>query len=636
VVSHRMSKIIFLPAEKSVEVPVGTVIADAAAEAGLMLDAPCGGQGRCGKCLVKVEQGRVSDAESLHLTAEQSQQGWVLSCVTKVAGDAVIMVPSGRERDAVAAEGSTTRVANTVHLDWPILPAVQQLFVELPVPSLVDNTDDFSRLSAELGNKYGIENLDADLPVIQELSDKLRQGNWQATVTVDTSNQECAAILSRVSSGCQKNPLLGVAVDIGTTNVVITMVDLVTGRNMGQLSAPNKQATCGEDVISRIIYGERKGNLKRLNLLVIQTINELVDELVRQQSIKASDIYRMVIAGNTTMIHFLLSLQPKYIRLEPYVPVATHFPLVSARELGIEINPAASVYCLPAIAAYVGGDITAGVLGSRLFESDKLTLFLDIGTNGEIVLGNADWMMSCACSAGPAFEGAGISCGMPAVTGAIEDVTINSETFETTLKVVGDVLPLGICGSGMISAIAEMLVTGVIDKAGHIWQADGAKSRVRVGRRGAEYVLCWAAESGTGKDITLTEVDINNLIRTKAAIYAGVVVMVKSLGISLADIEQVYIGGAFGRNLNIAQAIQIGLFPDLPWEKYHYLGNTSLLGAYNVLLSRQAQQKAEDIAREVTYLELITNSSFMNELTAASFLPHTDLANFPSVKMITD
>ena len=624
-------KIDFLPSGKSIKVPEGTLILDAAARAGITIDAPCGGQGRCGRCLVKVEAGEVSDYENPYLTAEQVQQRWVLSCVAKVAGDLVISVPAKRERDRVASKSAASKKVAATHLDWALSPSVHRFFVELTPPSLEDNTADFDRLKSAMKTKHGIEHLSANLALIRKLSRNLRRGNWQVTCTVDTRNRDNEARLVGVYPGYKQRSPLGVALDIGTTNVVIDLVDLDSGRRIDRVSTVNKQISCGEDVISRIIYSERKEGLNRLNRLIIQTINELLRELAVRCNIKTSDIDQMVVAGNTTMTHLFLSLTPRHIRREPYISTATQFPSVTARELGVKINPDASIYCVPAVGAYIGGDITAGVLSSRLFTSSKLSLFLDIGTNGEIVLGNSDWMMGCACSAGPAFEGAGVSCGMPATRGAIEEVTINSKTLEPTVTVIGNSSPLGICGSGMISTLAEMLVTGIVDKAGHINHEMDGKSHIRLGEHGTEYIICRAADSGTRRDITLNEVDINNLIRAKAAIYAGITVMVKKLGIPLSDIEQVFIGGGFGQHVNIERAVQIGLLPDLPWGEFRFLGNTSISGAYSVLLSKQAHQRAEDIAREITYLELVADNSFMDEFAAALFLPHTDSIRFPSL-----
>jgi uncharacterized 2Fe-2S/4Fe-4S cluster protein (DUF4445 family) len=469
--------------------------------------------------------------------------------------------------------------------------------------------------------------------MLRRLSPELRAGEWQVTPVVDVSD---GARLIDLYPGRRRSALLGLAVDLGTTNVVAELVDLRSGRSIEQVSARNRQILRGEDVISRIIYSER-GGLEELHRLVVETVNELLAQLSRRHRFQPREVQEMVAAGNTTMTHLFLGIPPKPIREEPYAPTATSFPRVKAAELGLNINPVAGVYCLPAVAAYVGGDITAGVLSSCLFRTDKLTLFLDVGTNGEIVLGNQEWMTTCACSAGPAFEGAGVQHGVRAVPGAIEEVRINSKTLEPMLRVIGDRPPEGICGSGMITAIAELMVTGVIDRSGRIQVEDvqrrmGKASRARVGEHGPEFVLAWAAESATGHDLAITAVDISNIIRTKGAVYAGIAVMLRSLGIATGDIEQVFIGGAFGQHINVEGAIQIGLLPDLPWERFSFLGNTSLGGAYNALVSRHARAQAEEVVNMMTYFELIADASFMDEFSAGLFLPHTDLDLFPSVK----
>ncbi|MBU1880206.1 MAG: DUF4445 domain-containing protein, partial [Chloroflexi bacterium] len=327
-----------------------------------------------------------------------------------------------------------------------------------------------------------------------------------------------------------------------------------------------------------------------------------------------------------------LGLDPMYIRVEPYIPTVNLPPPVLASELGISINPHASVDCIPGVGAYVGGDISAGVLSSRLFQTDKLTLFIDVGTNGEIVLGNNDWLICCACSAGPAFEGAGVRYGMRATAGAIEDVWINRETLEPRYQTIGNLPPRGICGSGMIALLAEMFVAGVLDKRGKV-RRDLPTARVRTGQHGGEYVVVWADETTIGKDIVLSEVDVENLIRTKAAIYAGFSVLVRNVGLNLADVEQVLIGGSFGRYINVEKAIQIGLLPDMPWDRFKYLGNTSALGAYTTLLCSDMRRQVVEIAGKMTYLELSADNSFYEEFMSAMFLPHTDEASFPSVAL---
>ncbi|MFC1962826.1 ASKHA domain-containing protein [Chloroflexota bacterium] len=629
-----------LPSGKKVTVPQGSLLLDAAAKAGAVIDTPCGGQGRCGRCLVKVTDGLVTDRESPRLTAQQIKEGWVLSCTTRTGGDLSFFIPARKEREKIVVETATTRAALPIQCDWSFYPAIRQLFIELPPPSLEDNAADLDRLQTFVAEKHRIEKLTIAPSLLPRLAGTLRESNWQVTLTVALENQDREARLIDITPGRQKKPLYAVAVDIGTTNVVIDLVDLRQGKALARVSAPNKQASCGEDIISRIIYSERGKGLETLHRLVLETINELLQELAAQHKFETHDIHQMVVAGNTTMIHLFWDLPSSYIRKEPYTPTATFFPEVPASQLGVSINPNAPVYCLPAVAAYVGGDITSGVLSSCLFRADKLTLFLDMGTNGEMVLGNSEWMTTCACSAGPAFEGAGVRHGMRAIEGAIEEVRISSKTLEPTLEVIGNRPPQGICGSGMITALAEMFITGVINRSGRINltlpETYPGKPRIRTGEHGAEYVLAWGTESATESDIVLTEVDIDNLLRTKAAIYAAIAVMVRALGLQLSDIEEVLIGGAFGRHINIEAAIQIGLLPDLPWEKYRYLGNTSVWGAYNTLFSRHAREQAEESVRKMTYFELIAETSFMDELTAALFLPHTNIDLFPSVKVLLE
>ncbi len=606
---------------------------DTAARAGLLIDTPCGGQGRCGRCVVRVTQGEVTLRENPHLTRQQIEEGWVLSCTARVAGDLRVVVPPQKERERLAVEtAAASRTASPVQCYFPFLPTVRQLLVELQPPSLEDNTADAQRLARALA-QHGVERPTMELPLLRRLSPELRAGGWQVTPVVDVAD---GARIIDLFPGKRRSALLGLAVDIGTTNVVVDLVDLRSGRPIERLSARNRQILRGEDVISRIIYSER-GGMEELHRLVVETVNELVAQLGQRHRFQPREVQEMVMAGNTTMTHLFLGIPPKPIREEPYAPPATFFPRVKASELGLNINPAAGVYCLPAVAAYVGGDITAGVISSCLFRADKLTLFLDVGTNGELVLGNQEWMTTCACSAGPAFEGAGVQHGLRAIPGAVEEVRINSKTLEPTLRVIGDKRPEGICGSGMITCVAEMMLTGVIDRSGRVQveavgRRMGEGSRARVGEHGAEFVLAWARDSGTGQDIVITGVDISNVIRTKGAIYAGMAVMLRSLGISPADIEQVFIGGAFGQHINVEGAIQIGLLPDLPWERFTFLGNTSLAGAYNALVSRHARAQAEEVVGRMTYFELIADPSFMDEFSAALFLPHTNLELFPSVK----
>jgi uncharacterized 2Fe-2S/4Fe-4S cluster protein (DUF4445 family) len=637
-----MHQILFRPEGKSVQVAAGTLLSEAIAQAGIDLNLPCGGQGRCGRCRIIVESGQVERRGSSRISSVELEQGYALACQTTVQGDLQVFIPP---QEAIVRHLPSEKAAAEVptlpvECDWRSSPVVRQFFLTIEPPSLSDNTTDVERLKRELARQYGIQDVVASLPMLRQVARALRQSEteegkgWQVTAVLEMGtwmDENAPPRLIDLRPGDHTQRTLAIAVDIGTTSNVVYLVDLVSGKFVDSAAAYNAQISCGEDVISRILYARKEGGLEHLQRLVVGTINELLHELAERNGIDLNEIYAATVAGNTTMIHLFLALDPSYIRLEPYIPTVTFPPPVRAAELGIHICAEASVDCLPGVGAYVGGDITAGVLSSGMFKTDKLTLFIDVGTNGEIVLGNSDWLISCACSAGPAFEGAGVHSGMRATVGAIEEVWINADSYEPTYQVIGDVPPRGICGSGMIALLAEMFITGVMDKSGHLNHGLNTP-RIRVGEHGPEYVVAWAAETpGLRTDIALTEVDISNLIRAKGAIYAGFLVLTQSLGINLADVEEVLIGGAFGKYIDIEKAIQIGLMPDMPWERFRYLGNTSVLGAFTALLCRDMRREVTEIAKKMTYLELSADNRFMEQFTSALFLPHTDTTSFPSV-----
>jgi uncharacterized 2Fe-2S/4Fe-4S cluster protein (DUF4445 family) len=624
------------PSGNRIEVEAGTLLSDAIEEAELELNLPCGGQGRCGRCKIVVEEGQVKRRSIARLSQTELEQGYALACQALVQSDLTVFIPPQEVilRKLPSEKEAKKVITLPMECDWRKNP-IRSFFLEIEPPSLADNTTDFERLKRELTRQYGIKELVADLPMIKKLAHTLRDADWRVTAVLDMgtwASPDGPPRLIDLRPGDRTASSWAVAVDIGTTSNVVYLVDLLTSQVVDTAAEYNGQISCGEDVISRIIYAtKQEGGLDHLQRLVLQTINGRIDELVERNGIDSVEIDKMTVAGNPTMIHLFLGLWPESIRLEPYVPTINHLLPVKARELALHINPEATVDCLPGVGAYVGADTTAGVLSSRMYQTEELTLFIDIGTNGEIVLGNFDWLLSCACSAGPAFEGAGVHSGMRATIGAIEEVWINAKTYEPTIRVIGDVPPRGICGSGMISLLAEMLITGVIDKGGKINQSLNTP-RVRTGEHGPEYVIAWAEETRRKRtDVVITEVDIANLLRAKAAFYAGFSVLTRSVGLQLAEVEQVLIGGAFGQYINVEKAIQIGLLPDMPWERFKFLGNTSALGAYTALMCPDMRQEVVNIASKMTYLELSADNTFMDEFTKALFLPHTDLASFPSV-----
>jgi len=624
-----------------VEVEIGTLLSDAATEAGINLNLPCGGQGRCGRCRVKVEHGAISHRSSARLSSAEREEGWALGCQAVIKGDAVIVVPE-QERMEIAFVTATVgaeRIALAAEFTGDLDPSVRRAHLAIEPPSLDDQTTDWDRLLRELSLQHGIQNVTANLSSLRSLARDLREAEWNVTALLDMGDPDhdpySQPRLIDLLPGEQADRCYGVAIDIGTTSNVVYLVDLLRGKVVDRASAYNGQIQAGEDVISRIIFSQKRDGLQRLQKMVLKTLNGLLEELTSRNQIPASQISKAVVAGNTTMIQLFLALDPRTIREMPFIPTIGQPLPITAHEIGLNINPQATVDCLPVVGAYVGADITGGVLASGMHETDALTLFIDVGTNGEIVLGNSDWLITCACSAGPAFEGSGVRHGMRATAGAIEEVWIDPNTHEPTYETIGGLPARGICGSGMIGLLADMFVTGVIDKAGKI-KRDLPTPRVRVGDHGGEYVVVWANQSAIGTDIVINEVDIENLIRTKGAIYAGFSVLVRSVGVELADVEQVFIAGAFGQYINIEKAIQIGLLPDMPWDRFHYLGNTSVLGSFYSLVSRLQRRQVLEIAKKMTYLELSADNTFYDQFTSCLFLPHTDITAFPSVKRVLE
>jgi len=651
-------------------VPTGMMIAEAARLAGIELNQPCGGQGRCGRCAVVVDEARsaVRRRSTMRLTAADVAAGYALACQTTLEGDAWITVPP---QQTIERRLTTHKVAARVEVPFDYDPRrhqpIQRYYLRLDPPDLADQTDDWSRVARELA-RFGVENPQVSLELLREMPLILRglreeaadarpapadaepadiwhaaAEPWQVTAVValdswDRPNGPPQLLALLPGDHTDRN--LAAAVDIGTTTVTVWLVDLESGEVLAQASDYNGQIARGEDVISRIIYAKKPGHLAELQSLVVGTINRLLQAVCRQVHADPQEIMKLTVAGNTTMIHLFLAIPPESIRLMPFIPVINHPPTVKAGELGLIVHPQAQVDCLPGVASYVGADISAGVLSTRMDEAADLTLFIDVGTNGETVLGNADWLITCACSAGPAFEGAGVEHGMRATVGAIEEVWINQETLEPTYRVIGreGEKPRGICGSGLLSLLAEMFITGVVDKAGNLQV--GRSPRIREGQHGPEYVVAWANETATGEDIVITKVDIDNLMRAKAAIYAGFTVMAQSVGVDLADVSTMLIGGSFGQYINVEKAVQIGLLPDLPappgsaspWDRFKFMGNTAIRGAYMALLRRDVRAHLTDVARMMTYLELSADNTFYDAFMSALFLPHTDLRRFPTVE----
>ena len=538
------------------QVEAGENVLRAAQRAGIEIDAPCAGNGTCGKCRVRLISGALEMPQNPRLPYADYEEMWRLACQSKVIGDAVVWVPA-------TASAFKENIAT------------------------------------------------ADLSTSEEL--ERYENSIDSIFSSGLSKSTC-------SEGC------GIAIDIGTTTVAAALLDLKTGKVLSKASRGNGQIRYGADVINRIIQQTRPGGKERLQKAVREeTIVPIMQALFRDSGKNASDVSRIVIAGNTTMEHLFIGADGDSIRLEPYVPEFLELTGIDANKAGLPVPPDSPVIFAPNVGSYVGGDITAGVLDTLLWDSEQMTLFIDLGTNGELVFGNNEYMLCCACSAGPAFEGGDISCGMRATTGAIDSVHIDEETLEPDYTLISGDKPLGLCGSGLIDIISELFRTGAVNSKGKFVRES---PRIRYDEYGGNYIVAFASESGTGKDIELNEGDLDNFIRAKAAIFSAIRTMLKSLAMSVDDIDRVIIAGGIGSGINIEKAISIGMLPMIPTDKYSYIGNSSLTGACAMLLSDEAVDKVFDIGRNMTYIELSTEPGYMDEFLAACFLPHTDYRLF--------
>lgn len=617
---------ITLPSGKIITASAGLSILESLNQAEVYLTASCGGKGTCGKCKVIIKGGKTKSLSRMKLTQEEIEKGFALACRTFPEGDISIDIPkeSTLTVEGRIATGKSKDLQELLRaMETEIEPITGRLYLKLPPPTLDDNISDLERLKRALSSE-GLGCLRIHFRSLKNLADTVRDKDWE--ITLCTIQSEGCEEVTNILSGDRTTPRYGVAIDIGTTTLVVYLIDLTDGSLIDIASTYNSQIKFGDDVITRIVYATEQNELAAIQDTVISDINMMISLIAQKHKINMDTVDSIVIAGNPTMTHLFFGLNPAAIREEPYILTANSFPLSFAGELGINVRPDTPLYSLPSVASYVGGDIVSGVLASGLHKKEELAFFMDIGTNGEMVLGNSELLVTAACSAGPCFEGSGVRHGMRATEGAIEEVKINRATLKPEIKVIGGVSPMGICGSGMIDAISEMFLTGILDSKGALRKE--ASERIRESADGLEFLI----HSEGGKEITLTTPDIENIIRAKAAIYAAFTTMIKEVGFTFDDISKVYIAGGFGQFLNIEKAIILGMIPDIPREKFIFLGNSSIKGAYLCTLSQKMRDEAEDIAKKMTYLELSVSRSFMDEFMSGLFIPHTEINNFPSVK----
>lgn len=634
-------KVTFLPHNRELDASPGESLLRVALRAGVHVNASCGGEGVCGKCRVLVEEGHILEGVSERLSKEDAAKGYRLACLAKVDGDVSVRIPVESSIDASVLNklGAPRRTATIHQMDFNSLkeqglfiPPVDKIYLELSPPDAQNNMPDVTRLIEYLKLKANEHKLELTMQVIRKLPGVLREKDFKVTVTlVRPVRDDGKTLITDIQPGDTTSQSYAIAMDIGTTTVYGQLIDLASGECLGEYGDFNGQISYGEDVISRIMYAEKPEGRKKLQEVVVATLNKVIKEIVKQAKVGSENISTITLSGNTTMTQLLLDIDPRYLRRAPYVPASTMYPPFSGSSIGLEINDKVIALLYPVVSSYVGGDIVAGVMGSGMYRSEKLTLFLDIGTNAEIVIGNQDWLACTACSAGPAFEGGGVEYGMRAAKGAVEDFSLDPLTFEPMLVTIGDVRPKGICGSGLIIMTAVMLEMGVINNRGH-FNRDLGTPRIRQNNGIWEYVLAWKDETQIDRDISLSEPDIDNLIRAKGAIYSGCMTLLEEVGLSMDMIEHIILAGGFGSYIDLDRAMTIGLLPEIDADRVTFIGNGSLLGARMSSLTNRIRKDVVEVTKKMTNFELSETPSYMSNYVAAMFLPHTEIEKFPRTK----
>jgi uncharacterized 2Fe-2S/4Fe-4S cluster protein (DUF4445 family) len=634
-------KVRFLPHDRTIAVPVGETLIRAAMAAGVHVNASCGGEGICGKCRVLIEEGQVADGITERVSQADIDKGYRLACLSRLTGDVTVRIPVESSVDTTALNRQyrprrTARIKvidiNELKEKGLFIAPVVKTYLELPPPNVQDNLPDVSRLIRALKQKGDWHKLELTLPVIRKLPDILRKNNFKITATlVKAVRHGGKTHIINIQPGDTTAEIFAVAMDIGTTTVYGQLINLETGESLAEYGDFNGQISYGEDVISRIVYAEKPEGLDKLQEVVVASINKILGKIIAQSKVGRENISTITLAGNTTMTQLLLNVNPRYIRRAPYVPASTHYPPFKASSIGIDLDDHVTALLYPSISSYVGGDIVAGVMGSGMYRSEELILYMDIGTNAEIVIGNKDWLACTACSAGPAFEGGGVEFGMRAAKGAIEDFSIDPSTLEPMIVTIGNVRPKGICGSGLITMIAILFESGVIDNRGKFNRSLNT-NRIRKNNAVWEYVISWADETQIDRDIAISELDIDNLIRAKGAIYSGCMTLLEEVGLTMDMVERIILAGGFGSYIDLENAMTIGLLPEIDPDRVTYIGNGSLLGARMSSLTNRIRQDVIDVTGRMTNFELSETPSYMNNYVAAMFIPHTEIEKFPRLR----
>ena len=617
----------FDPFGKTVAVEAGVTLLDAASKARIAIESPCGGDGICGRCRLIVKHGNVAGDVTGLLTREEIRQGYVLACQTTVQGDLEVEIPpESRAKELVTTDLDAQRFrADGPQVETPEFPKdplVAKVFLKLSPPTLTDNESDCDRIRTQVEKITGITAMQTGLKIIRRFPDILRRNDFAVTALVGR-RADIAEIMDIEGGDTSDRNFLAVA-DIGTSTLVLHLVDAGSAATVDTQACFNSQSVYGREVTARMIAAERVGD-KALQTLLVEDLNRLISAIASRNHINLADITAVVCAGNTAMVHFLLGLPTRHLRRSPCVDVTNEPPPLRAAEVGLKINSRGLLFTVPGIGGWVGGDVAAGIIASGLFRSEQTAMLIDVGTNGEIVLGDKDWLIACSASAGPALEGAGVECGMMAERGAIEKVWVENGALR--YEVIGGGPPDGICGSGVIDLVASLLEIGVIDRGGgFVERRDPA---LVIEDDLPKYVLAGARTgSAGGREIYISRDDINNVVIAKAAIFAASKIMLDRLGLTFREVSKLFIAGGFGSHINVENAVAIGLIPNIGLDNIQYVGNTSILGAKLAALSTEAYETLRGVAKRTTYYDLMGTHDYVEQFQQAMFLPHTNIEMF--------
>jgi len=624
-----LATIRFEPDGRIVKAQQGENLRQLANVSGVFIRSDCNGDGTCGKCRVVIAEhgeslGELTYSERDLLTEREVRQGYRLACQVYVRENLVVRIPE--ESGLRIRQVQLTGLEKKTRLN----PSVRKVHVILPGPAISDSLPDTERLIRTIGLDGEPRRLCIDTDLLPALPRIIRECEWDVTAVLPTHGQICA-----LERGDTTSQLYGYAVDIGTSKLVGVLVDLTTSDTLSTLFVENPQLVYGEDIMSRMSYAMKaRENSVELKSSVLSAINQLLERSCADAGITPTQVYELVIVGNTAMHHFLLGIESRYLALSPYVPAVKEALDLHAKDVGIAAHPHANVHLLPLIAGYVGADAVADVLASGMRTADELSLLLDIGTNTELFVGNKNDIVSCSCASGPAFEGAHIRQGMKAVHGAIERVRVDPATLNVEYETVGGEKPVGICGSGILDAVAELLRCHVIDSKGRFQKIN--KKRATELSRDRAFVLAWGEETSTGDPIVITQKDIGEVQLAKAAIHAGCVILMRRVGLKSSELKHVYIAGSFGNYVNPSSAKLLGLIPEVPSEIITFVGNTAIAGAKMCLSSIEARNEAREIGETVRYIELGADPEFSKEFAASMYLPHQDVSLFPQAHALLD